>query len=169
MKQLVANIASSTALTWAWLGALYLGYTRGSSLRIFSGVFGYYRPTSEVVCQTTIAGVIGLGALGVCDLVYARHTKARWFALHVIANVRSRARARRRRARRLPRAHRTSRARVGRSAASSPLSAQHVSHGSISAIPRVYLAGLDLPPHPPRPLVRPHRPGRRAADHTGEI
>ena len=25
-------------------------------------------------------------ALAVCDVLYARHTKARWFALHVIAN-----------------------------------------------------------------------------------
>ena len=35
----------------------------------------------------TCAGLLGVGALGVCDVVYARRTKARWFALHVIANA----------------------------------------------------------------------------------
>ena len=32
------------------------------------------------------AGLFGVAALGLCDVFYARHTKARWFALHVIAN-----------------------------------------------------------------------------------
>jgi hypothetical protein len=45
------------------------------------------RPTLEVIWRVTCAGLLGVGALGVCDVVYARRTKARWFALHVIANA----------------------------------------------------------------------------------
>lgn len=44
------------------------------------------RPIVEVAWRTTCAGLYGLAALGVCDLCYARFTKARYFALHVIAN-----------------------------------------------------------------------------------
>ena len=58
-----------------------------SSLFSFGGVFGMQRPTLEVIWRVTCAGLLGVGALGVCDVVYARRTKARWFALHVIANA----------------------------------------------------------------------------------
>ena len=57
--------------------------------RLFSmgGVFGMNRPTIEVVWRTTCAGLYGMLALAVCDVFYARHTKARYFALHVICNA----------------------------------------------------------------------------------
>ena len=58
--RLATSAIVATALTWAWLGALYLGYTHSPSAGIFNGVFGYYRPVSEVVVQTTIAGLWGL-------------------------------------------------------------------------------------------------------------
>tara|TARA_B100000780_G_C20787678_1_gene312804 strand:- start:99 stop:473 length:375 start_codon:yes stop_codon:yes gene_type:complete len=45
------------------------------------------RPTIEVAWRTTCAGLFGMLALGVCDLLYARKTKARWFGLHTIANM----------------------------------------------------------------------------------
>lgn len=51
------------------------------------GVFGMDRTSIEVLWLTTQAAFVGMGALGVCDFVYARHTQSRWFALHVIANV----------------------------------------------------------------------------------
>jgi hypothetical protein len=51
------------------------------------GVYGFQRPTIEVAWKTALAGFIGLGALATCDLLYARHTKARFFALHVICNL----------------------------------------------------------------------------------
>lgn len=53
----------------------------------FGGVFGMHRPMVEIVWRTTCAGLLGMGALLVCDILYARRTKARWFALHVIANA----------------------------------------------------------------------------------
>ena len=57
--------------------------------RLFSlgGVLSMQRPVVEVVWRTTCAGLCGIGALAVCDVLYARHTKARYFALHVIANT----------------------------------------------------------------------------------
>jgi hypothetical protein len=57
--------------------------------RLFSlgGVFGMGRPMVEVTWRTACAGLFGLGALGICDLLYARRTKARYFALHVICNA----------------------------------------------------------------------------------
>lgn len=58
-----------------------------SQLFSYGGVFGVQRPTIEVIWRVTCAGFLGLGALGVCDILYARHTKARYFALHVIANI----------------------------------------------------------------------------------
>jgi len=51
------------------------------------GLYGQQRPIPEVAGITTCAGLLGMAALGFCDFVYARYTKARWFALHVIANV----------------------------------------------------------------------------------
>lgn len=51
------------------------------------GVFGFQLPYIEVTWRTTCAGFIGLGALATCDLLYARHTQARYFALHVICNM----------------------------------------------------------------------------------
>ena len=44
------------------------------------------RPAVEVVWRTLCAGLMGVAFLGVCDLLYARHTKARWFALHAAVN-----------------------------------------------------------------------------------
>lgn len=58
-----------------------------SRLFALGSVYGMERPTIEVVWRTSCAGVLGMCALGVCDLLYARKTKARWFGLHVIANV----------------------------------------------------------------------------------
>ena len=43
--------------------------------------------TNEVLRHTVLASLLGIGALAVCDLTYARHTQARYFALHVIANL----------------------------------------------------------------------------------
>ena len=53
----------------------------------FGGVFGMQRPVVEVVWRVVCAGLVGIGALAVCDFFYARFTQARWFALHVIANA----------------------------------------------------------------------------------
>ena len=50
------------------------------------GVYGMGRPTMEVLWHTVCAGLFGVAALCVCDLFYARHTQARYFALHVITN-----------------------------------------------------------------------------------
>ena len=58
-----------------------------SSLFSIGGVFSMDRPVLEVVWRTTCAALFGIAALGICDLCYARYTKARWFALHVIANA----------------------------------------------------------------------------------
>ena len=57
-----------------------------SRLFAFGGVFGMHRPVVEIIWHVVNAALFGIGALGVCDLFYARHTQARWFALHVIAN-----------------------------------------------------------------------------------
>ena len=57
-----------------------------SRLFAFGGVFGMHRPVVEIIWHVVNAALFGIGALGVCDLFYARHTEARWFALHVIAN-----------------------------------------------------------------------------------
>ena len=56
-----------------------------SRLFAFYGVFGMGRPTVEVIWQVTCAGLFGICALAICDVLYARHTQARWFALHVRA------------------------------------------------------------------------------------
>ena len=58
-----------------------------SKVFALGGVFGVSRPLLEIIWRTTASGLFGLAALIVCDLVYARRTMARWFALHVIANV----------------------------------------------------------------------------------
>jgi len=58
-----------------------------SSVFALGGVFGMQRPLLEIIWRTTASGLFGVAALLVCDILYARHTKARWFALHVIANV----------------------------------------------------------------------------------
>ena len=54
--------------------------------RVFSwgGVFGMHRGTVVVAWHTLCAGTFGLAGLMVCDVLYARHTQARYFALHVI-------------------------------------------------------------------------------------
>ena len=57
-----------------------------SRIFAFGGVFGMQRPVVEVVWRVFCAALFGIGALGICDLFYARHTKARYFALHVICN-----------------------------------------------------------------------------------
>ena len=58
-------------------------------VRVFSwgGVLGMNRGAIVVTWNTLLAALTGVAALGVCDLIYARHTKARYFALHVICNV----------------------------------------------------------------------------------
>jgi len=57
------------------------------SLFAVGGVLGEQRGVWAVAAETTFAGLLGLVALGSCDLIFARHTKARYFALHVIANI----------------------------------------------------------------------------------
>ena len=49
-------------------------------------MLGTSRPVIEVFWRVVCAALFGIAALGVCDILYARHTQARWFALHVIAN-----------------------------------------------------------------------------------
>ena len=58
-----------------------------SKLFLIGGVYGVSRPAIEVTWRTTAAGLLGLGALGVCDLAYAQHTRARYWALHIITNM----------------------------------------------------------------------------------
>lgn len=57
--------------------------------RVFSwgGVLGMHRGTVVVAWHTFVAGVSGIAGLMLCDVVYASHTKARYFALHVICNI----------------------------------------------------------------------------------
>jgi len=74
-----------------YAGSDYVPHTPGSDYvpsRLFAagGVFGMQRPMIEVAWRTTCAGLCGVAALAVCDLIYARHTNARYFALHVICN-----------------------------------------------------------------------------------
>ena len=57
------------------------------SLWAIGGVFGEQRPVLEVIKTTVSSGLIGMCALGVIDLAYARYTQARWFALHIAANA----------------------------------------------------------------------------------
>jgi len=86
-------------LSLTWLGTLFAvcyflngadAFSReGVAGQLFSmgGVYGHKRPILEVAFTTVCASVLGLVALGVCDFLYARHTKARWFAVHTIANL----------------------------------------------------------------------------------
>ena len=62
---------------------------REAPVRVFSwgGVLGMNRGAIVVMWNTCLAAITGVAALSVCDLLYARHTKARYFALHVICNV----------------------------------------------------------------------------------
>ena len=53
----------------------------------WGGILGMNRGSVVVAWHTLCAGVFGLMALGVCDVLYARRTKARYFALHVICNI----------------------------------------------------------------------------------
>merc|ERR1719345_588590 len=94
----LASSLTFLGLALAWMGAFVIVCVQNGAAprltesdvpsRLFAmgGVFGMQRPTVEVVWRTTCAGLMGVAFLGVCDLLYARHTKARWFALHVIAN-----------------------------------------------------------------------------------
>ncbi|KAL1499571.1 hypothetical protein AB1Y20_011772 [Prymnesium parvum] len=58
-----------------------------SSVFALGGVFGMRRPVLEIIWRTTASALFGVAALMVCDIVYARRTLARWFALHFIANL----------------------------------------------------------------------------------
>lgn len=58
-----------------------------STLFAWEGVLGCNRPISEITRRVTEAGLLSLAALGVIDLLFARHTKARYFFLHVVANL----------------------------------------------------------------------------------
>lgn len=94
----LASSLTFLGLALAWMGAFVIVCVRNGAApqmtesdvpsRLFAmgGVFGMQRPAVEVVWRTLCAGLMGVAFLGVCDLLYARHTKARWFALHVIAN-----------------------------------------------------------------------------------
>jgi len=92
------NSLSILGLTLAWFttyavlcavnGNIPSVTEREAPSRLFAagGVFGMQRPVVEVAWRVWCAGWVGLAALGVCDIFYARHTKARYFALHVICN-----------------------------------------------------------------------------------
>ena len=60
---------------------------RPSTLFAWEGVLGCNRPISEVATRVLEAGLLSLAALGVLDILFARHTKARYFFLHVVANL----------------------------------------------------------------------------------
>ena len=96
----LAGSLTFLGLSMAWFSAfLYVCVQNGVSStsfpevempsRLFAlgSVYGMQRPTIEVAWRTTCAGLFGMLALGVCDLLYARKTKARWFGLHTIANM----------------------------------------------------------------------------------
>jgi len=94
----VLSVLSITGLTLVWFSTYVIVCAVNGQLpsvtevdapsRLFDwgGVFGMQRPTLEVIWRVVCAGWLGIGALCVCDFFYARHTQARWFALHVIAN-----------------------------------------------------------------------------------
>ena len=96
----LAGSLTFLALSMAWFSAfLYVCVQNGVTSTSFPGkdlpsrlfslgsVYGMQRPMIEVAWRTTCAGIFGMLALGVCDLLYARKTKARWFGLHTIANM----------------------------------------------------------------------------------
>jgi hypothetical protein len=91
----LAGSLTFLGLSMAWFSAfMYVCVQNGVSSmempsRLFAlgSVYGMQRPTLEVAWQTTCAGLFGMLALGVCDLLYVRKTKARWFGLHTIANM----------------------------------------------------------------------------------
>ena len=91
----LAGSLTFLGLSMAWFSAfLYVCWRSGvpsmempSRLFALGSVYGMQRPTLEVAWQTTCAGLFGMLALGVCDLLYVRKTKARWFGLHTIANM----------------------------------------------------------------------------------
>lgn len=58
-----------------------------SHLFAWEGVLGCHRPISEVVLRVTQAGLLSMALLGVLDVTMARFTKARYFFLHVVANL----------------------------------------------------------------------------------
>lgn len=58
-----------------------------SRLFTWGGVLGMQRQPLEVTWRVFCGGVFGMTALGGCDILYARHTQARYFALHVICNA----------------------------------------------------------------------------------
>jgi len=58
-----------------------------SAIFAWEGVLGCQRPISEVALRVTQSGLLSMAALGILDITMARHTKARWFFLHVWANV----------------------------------------------------------------------------------
>lgn len=57
------------------------------SLLALGGTLGQRRPIRTVVTNVVSASLLGILGLALCDYAYARHTRARWFALHVIANI----------------------------------------------------------------------------------
>ncbi|KAJ1620229.1 hypothetical protein T492DRAFT_1150349 [Pavlovales sp. CCMP2436] len=58
-----------------------------SVLFAWDGVLGCHRPIHEVVKRVVQAGLLSLAGLGVIDILIARHTRARYFFLHVVANL----------------------------------------------------------------------------------
>lgn len=53
----------------------------------WGGVLGMQRGTVAVAWHTGLAGLVGIAGLAVVDVLYARHTRARYFALHVVCNI----------------------------------------------------------------------------------
>jgi len=52
-----------------------------------TGILGCRCSVVQVTYHVTLAALLGLAFLGVCDVLVARWTKARWFFLHVVANI----------------------------------------------------------------------------------
>lgn len=88
MFGLAAAVTTTYLIACAATGDIPALTDNSVPVRLFqmSGLYGMDRRYVEVAWQTTQAGIVGMAALGICDLVYARRTQARWFALHVIAN-----------------------------------------------------------------------------------
>lgn len=58
-----------------------------SSLFAWQGVLGCHRPIAEVALRVVQAALLSMAALGVIDMLFARHTKGRYFFLHACANL----------------------------------------------------------------------------------
>jgi len=90
----ICGLAASIGLTFiagcAFLNGRDAFVPNGSPtvpLFALGGIYGHARGTKEVLRETVLASLLGIAAIAVCDILYARHTEARYFALHVIVNL----------------------------------------------------------------------------------